>query len=64
MSPSRVTTLVMNSGHLYQRLVDGSDITVGRLEAAVRWFSAHWPEDAPWPEGIARPAPVVPEDAA
>lgn len=57
LSPSRVTTLALNSGHIYRRLVDGSDITVGRLEDAVQWFSNNWPSDTAWPEGLRRPAP-------
>lgn len=33
----------------------GSDITVGRFNGAMDWFSANWPANATWPEGIARP---------
>ena len=33
----------------------GADITLGRFNAALEWFSANWPEGAEWPEGIARP---------
>jgi hypothetical protein len=32
-----------------------SDITTSRFNAAVQWFSDHWPEGAEWPKGIARP---------
>lgn len=32
------------------------DITLGRVNAAVQWFSDHWPENAVWPDDIARPA--------
>lgn len=34
----------------------GSDITVGRYNAALAWFSANWPEGAEWPHGVMRPA--------
>ena len=34
----------------------GSDITVGRYNAALEWFSANWPSDAVWPDGVPRPA--------
>ena len=34
----------------------GSDITVGRYNAALEWFSANWPEGAVWPDGVPRPA--------
>jgi hypothetical protein len=59
LSTSRVTTLVFNSGSVYRLLKDGKDITVGRLETAVRWFDTHWPADAVWPEGLARPSLVA-----
>lgn len=56
LAPSYVATQCFGSGTMYRRLVDGADITVSRLEAAASWFSDRWPEDVPWPEGIARPA--------
>lgn len=62
LSGSRVTTLAMNSGSVYRFLREGKDITVGRLESAVRWFSDNWPADLPWPEGIARPAAKAPNE--
>lgn len=57
ISTSRVTTIVFNSGAMYERLRSGSDITVGRLERAMQWFSDNWPDDLAWPEGIVRPTP-------
>ncbi len=57
LSPSRVTTLVMNSGAVFGHLVQGGDITVGRYERAVLWFSTNWPADVAWPEGVSRPQP-------
>jgi hypothetical protein len=36
----------------------GADITVGRFNAAYRWFSDNWPGEAPWPHGVERPEPV------
>jgi hypothetical protein len=32
-----------------------SDITVGRFNSAVQWFSDNWPPGAVWPKGIVRP---------
>jgi hypothetical protein len=57
LSLARVSTIVFNHGTMHQRLVDGSDITVGRLESAVLWLSTNWPEGVDWPDGIARPVP-------
>ena len=64
ISASRVATIVLSSGAMYRRLVDGFDITVGRAEGAIRWFSANWPEGAEWPEGIARPNATVSADSS
>jgi hypothetical protein len=36
-------------------LRDGADITTGRFNAAVLWFSENWPDGAEWPAGVARP---------
>lgn len=33
----------------------GADITTERFNAAIQWFSDHWPDDAVWPEAQARP---------
>jgi len=33
----------------------GSDITVGRYNAAMAWLSGKWPEGAEWPGDVARP---------
>ena len=61
ISPSRVGQLLFSSGAKYQQLVDGADITVGRLESAIRWFDANWPEGQPWPEGLQRPSRAAAE---
>lgn len=37
----------------------GSDITVGRYNAALEWFSANWPDDAVWPHDVPRPVAEV-----
>lgn len=57
LSTSRVSMLVFSDNKVIARLQEGKDITVGRLEAAVQWLSANWPEGTDWPEGIARPQP-------
>lgn len=62
LSGSRVTTLAMNSGSVYRLLREGKDITVGRLESAVRWLSDNWPDGTDWPEGIARPVAKTPAE--
>lgn len=36
-------------------LRSGSDITTGRFNDAVQWFSDNWPEGAVWPSDVPRP---------
>lgn len=55
LSQSRVSSLVFNHGGRITRIRAGRDFTVGSYERALRWFSTHWPEGHPWPEGIERP---------
>ena len=55
LSQSRVSSLVFNHGGRIARIRAGRDFTVGSYERALRWFSTHWPEGLPWPEGIERP---------
>ncbi|MDO9416998.1 hypothetical protein [Pararhizobium sp.] len=33
----------------------GADITVGRYNTALGWFSENWPDGAKWPHGVQRP---------
>ena len=51
-----VSARVFNDSKKLASLRSGSDITVGRFNAAMRWFSTNWPDDARWPAGIHRPA--------
>lgn len=69
MSAARASTIALNAGHTYQSLIDGKDITIGRFERAMRWFSDNWPPGADWPADVERPQPASPstnssEDAA
>jgi hypothetical protein len=68
ISGSRVTTIAMGSGNVYRTLKEGGNITLNRVEDAVRWFSTNWPADLAWPADVPRPlAPVSepqPEEAA
>jgi hypothetical protein len=36
-------------------LRQGADITLGRFNSSLHWFSAHWPDEAEWPHHVARP---------
>jgi hypothetical protein len=52
---STVSSRVFNDGKKLAALENGADITVGRLEYGIGWFSEHWPEGGSWPEDISRP---------
>ena len=45
------------------RLSDGSTFTVRKFDRGMQWFSANWPPDAAWPDGVPRPAPITPSPA-
>lgn len=57
-SPHTVGRWLSGDGALYQRLVDGHDITTRRAERIVQAASDRWPEGHPWPMGIDRPEPA------
>ena len=50
-----VSSRVFGDSKKLEALRAGADITLGRFNAALRWFADNWPETAKWPEGIARP---------
>lgn len=50
-----VSKRVFNDGKVLDRLAIGKDITIGRFERAMRWFSDNWPEGAEWPDEVPRP---------
>jgi hypothetical protein len=53
---STVSSRALNDGKRLKALEeDGANITVGRLETALRWFSDKWPSGAVWPEDVPRP---------
>ena len=51
-----VSSRVFNDGKKLSAIRSGSDITVGRYNAALAWFSEHWPEGKVWPHGVPRPS--------
>ncbi|MEN5297711.1 hypothetical protein ABE530_05070 [Brucella sp. TWI559] len=58
MSISRVSTLVFADGKVLTRISNGGDLTTGRFEAAISWFSDNWPTGVDWPSEIVRPSHV------
>lgn len=53
-SLSTVSTLAANDGKVLRRLEEGRDIHTDTAVAMLRWFSANWPNDLPWPAGVDR----------
>jgi hypothetical protein len=64
VSLSGISTKIFNDGKTLDRVANGGDLTTGSFERAMRWFSANWPENTPWPDGIARPEPVSSAESA
>lgn len=57
---STVSSRALNDGKKLKALEDGAEINVGRLEAALIWFSERLPEGK-WPSDV--PRPTVEESA-
>ena len=53
-----VSSRVFNESKLLDLFVAGeTSVTLARADRAIQWFSDHWPEGTPWPQGLDRPAP-------
>ena len=50
-----VSSRVFQDSKKLSAIRGGSDITVGRFNAALVWFSENWPETATWPDHVKRP---------
>ena len=63
-----VSHRVFSDSKKIEAMRTGADITLGRFNSAVLWFSENWPEGAEWPADVARPAKptdqVAPNEAA
>ncbi|GGC68383.1 hypothetical protein [Chelatococcus reniformis] len=59
----KVTTvgrLAAKDGRFFTRLNDPElSFTLKRYNRLLEWFSANWPEETNWPEGVRRPASEV-----
>lgn len=51
-----VSSRVFDDSKKLDALRSGSDITLGRFNSAMRWFSDNWPASAEWPTSVLRPA--------
>jgi hypothetical protein len=55
----RASTLIFNAGGRIDEIRAGSDVGTRRLDRAMRYMSANWPDGSPWPADIVRPASLV-----
>lgn len=54
-SRSRLSTIIFGDGMRLDGVAAGKDIQTRSFERAMAWFSANWPADLAWPEGVERP---------
>ena len=56
LSLARVSVLVFNDGKKLKAMAEqGVDLSTGKFEFAMQWFSSNWPEGAEWPPSVDRP---------
>lgn len=56
MKRSYLSTLMMNGGHVLDRIADPKgDLKTRSFEKSVQWLSDNWPDELAWPREIARP---------
>ena len=58
MEMSTVAQRALGDWRFFQRLEekDTASFTIRKYDAAVGWFSSHWPEGVEWPSELAAPA--------
>lgn len=59
IAETTLSSRIFNDGKRISAVRAGADIGARRLERAVEWLSAHWPESAPWPDHVRRPQVVA-----
>ncbi|MCD4511515.1 hypothetical protein LQT97_09720 [Brucella pseudogrignonensis] len=56
-----VSSRIFGDSKKVTSLRSGGDLTVSRLNAAMRWLSTNWPDGLVWPVAIFRPETVSPD---
>lgn len=59
ISLKTVSSRVFSDQKKIAAIENGKDITIGRFNDALLWFSEKWPEGVDWPQGIPRPVVEV-----
>lgn len=57
LEESTVGRLCASDGRFFSNIRSGLTFTVRKHDRVVGWFAENWPEGAPWPADVARPAP-------
>jgi len=55
LSEGTVSARFLGGGAVARELREGRDMGARRVQRVIEAFSARWPADAPWPEGVERP---------
>lgn len=63
-TPKTVVSQVVAGYHSFYLNCARTDFAAGKFDTILARFSAIWPADLPWPEGIERPAPAELSDEA
>lgn len=53
-----VSSRVFDDGKVLDRVANGGDVSGRRIDKAIAWFDANWPEGAEWPAAVPRQATV------
>lgn len=56
---STVGRLAAGDWRFFDRLQEGASFTARKYDLIMLWFSANWPDGAPWPANIPRPVPMA-----
>lgn len=59
-----VSNRVFQDGKKLAAVRGGKEITVGRFNTAIEWFSANWPDGVLWPDEVERPDVEMADAAA
>lgn len=62
LARATVSGLILKDSRAFDRVAAGGNVTIRNFDRAMRWLSANWPENTPWPEGIKRPEPIEAAD--
>lgn len=65
IEPRTLSSRIFNDGKVLPAFIAGGrTISLRRADAALRWFSDHWPDGVVWPPSVPRPEPSLAEASA